>query len=791
VSSLPIDRLLPQLLECLAANRNLVLEAPPGAGKTTRVPPAFLKLTKAGVLVLEPRRIAARMAARRVAYELGEQPGETVGYQVRFEEVSSARTRLRFLTEGVLTRRLMSDPELKGVDIVVLDEFHERHLDADLALALLRRLQQTTRPHLKLIVMSATLDAAPIAEALDQCPVLRSEGRLHELKVTYSPPSSAPIEDQVAAALPTALKHKGDVLVFLPGAAEIRRAIRACQGIANREDLLLLPLHGDLSPEEQDQAVQPAAKRKAIFSTNVAESSITIDGVTVVIDSGLARIASDSAWTGIPSLNVARISQASATQRAGRAARTAPGLVIRLYTPEDFHRRPAQETPEIGRRELSQTVLDLRSMGVGAIDSLPWLQAPPAAAVASAEHLLRRLHALDTTGKLTAAGRKMSTLPLHPRLACMIVEALHRKAGDLACRVAAVLSAGDRLQGEAPHPSPSDLLLLAEAGLPQRSKQLYEQIRRIVNPPRNPDTPDAAILQSILAAFPDRVARKQASGELQLSGGGQAMLDRMSSVTTHQFLVAVDIEDRRERGLPLVRLASAVEPDWLLDLFPESVAAQSGVEWNRTAERVEEVSSLLYDNIVIEQTRSHRPEPEATAALLATKAQDARLVSEEQSAELLARFEFAAAHMELAAPDLTAALRTVCFGIRSFSELRAQLEAGALEAALLNQLQPAARRIFEEVAPEKIKLPGGRTTRVNYVANQTPWIKSRLQDFFGMKTTPRIARGAVPVVVHLLAPNQRPVQMTTDLAGFWERLYPQVRKELSRRYPRHQWPENP
>jgi ATP-dependent helicase HrpB len=791
VIPLPIDPLVPQILDSIGRHRNLVLEAPPGAGKTTRVPPALLAIAKTGVLVLEPRRIAARMAARRVAEEMGERQGETVGYQVRFEEVSSAKTKLRFLTEGVLTRRLMSDPQLHGVDVVVLDEFHERHLDGDLALALLRRLQQSTRPELKIVVMSATLDAAPIAEALEQCPILRSEGRLFDLKISYTPPSGATLEDQVAAALPAALKQNGDVLVFLPGAAEIRRAIRTCQPLASREGLLLLPLHGDLSPQEQDRAVQPASQRKVIFSTNVAESSITIDGVTVVIDSGLARIASDSAWTGIPSLNVTRISQSSATQRAGRAARTAPGSVIRLYTPEDFHRRPQQQASEIGRRELSQTVLDLRSMGIGEIASLPWLEPPPAAAVASAEQLLRRLHALDETGRLTPAGRKMAALPLHPRLACLIVEGVARKAGDLACRVAAVLSAGDRLPGEPPHPSPSDLLLLAEAGLPPRTKQLYEQIRRIVNPPRNQAVSDDAILLSILAAFPDRIARKQPSGELQLSGGGQAMLDRLSSVTTHPFLVAVDIEDRRERGLPLVRIASAVEPEWLLDLFPESVTAQSGVEWNRSAERVEHVSALLYENIVIEQTRSGNPDPEQAAELLAARAQDAGLAGPERIAEILARFEFAAAHMQISPPDLGAALRSVCFGLRGFTELRARLEAGALDAALLDKLPSSARRTFEEVAPDKIRLPGGRHTRVNYVSGQTPWIKSRLQDFFGMKETPRIARGAVLVVVHLLAPNQRPVQMTSDLAGFWQRLYPQVRKELSRRYPRHAWPESP
>ena len=343
-----------------------MIEAPPGAGKTTRVPPALLARERGEVLVLEPRRLAARLAARRVASELGERVGETVGYQVRFEDVSGPRTRLRFLTEGVLTRRLLSDPTLAGVGTVILDEFHERHLDTDLALALLRRLQQSKqRP--RLIVMSATLDAAPVAKYLGDCPVLRSEGKLYELAIEYTPHSPAPLEEQVAAALETthsSAASTGDVLVFLPGAAEIRRAARAVEPLASRLGLLVLPLHGDLSPAEQDRAVSPADRRKVILSTNVAESSVTIEGVTAVIDSGLARVAADSPWTGLPSVEVRRISQASATQRAGRAGRTAPGRVIRLYSAEDFHRRPAADVPEILRRELSQLVLQLRAMGI-------------------------------------------------------------------------------------------------------------------------------------------------------------------------------------------------------------------------------------------------------------------------------------------------------------------------------------------------------------------------------------------------------------------------------------------
>ena len=362
---LPIDSLLPEIVASLARTPNLVIEAEPGAGKTTRVPAALLHAVSGDVLVLEPRRIAARLAAKRVAWELNEELGQTVGYQVRFERVAGPTTRLHFLTEGVLTRRLLSDPDLKGVDAIVLDEFHERHLESDLALALLRRLQQR-RPALRIIVMSATLDTGPVARFLGECPVLQSSGRLFDLSVEYTEYSATPLHDQVKDALERVLREPdaGEVLVFLPGAAEIRRAAAACNGPARAFNRLVLPLYGDLSAAEQDRAVGPAAQPKVILSTNVAESSITIDGVRTVIDSGLARIASYSPWTGLPTLSVSRVSKASAQQRAGRAARTAPGRVIRLYSQMDYQGRADFETPEILRSDLTQMCLALRAMGI-------------------------------------------------------------------------------------------------------------------------------------------------------------------------------------------------------------------------------------------------------------------------------------------------------------------------------------------------------------------------------------------------------------------------------------------
>jgi ATP-dependent helicase HrpB len=775
IAKLPIDDLLPAIRLSLDRAPNLVIEAPPGAGKTTRVPPLLLDMLRGQVLVLEPRRLAARLAARRVAQEFGEKLGETIGYQVRFEEVAGPRTRLRFLTEGILTRRLIWDPLLAGVDAVVLDEFHERHLETDLALALLRRLQRTKRPDLVIVVMSATLDAAPIANYLDDCPILRSEGRLFELSVAYQPYSALPLEKQVALALEALISggSSGDVLVFLPGAKEIRRAERECRPLAERSNLLLLPLYGDLSPAEQDRAVSPAPQRKVILSTNVAESSITIEGVTAVIDSGLARIASDSPWSGLPTLEVARIGKASATQRAGRAARTAPGRVIRLYTLDDFHRRRDQDPPEILRRELSELCLTLRAMGAGSPENLDWLDAPPTAAVARAEELLERLGA---TGD---RARRMAGYPLHPRLARLAMDARERGAGEQGCRAAAALSSGAR--------APScDLMSLIDAPFDPVTQRHFEQIRRIVRPSKSNAHDPHALALSILTAFPDRVARRRKDNQLLLASGASAVLGCDAHV---DFLVAVDIENRTEQALPLVRMYCAIESAWLLDLFPDRVKERAGVEWNRSAERVEAVSALLYENLVLEETRSGAPDPEKAAELLADRALEAgieRFVDRDELQQFLARVEFASGHASIARLDTSAAFRELCRGLKSFAEMKS---AGA---ALIPALeQRAGARLLNEIAPSRIRLPNGRQTKVNYEANKPPWIASRLQDFFGMRETPRIANGKIALVVHLLAPNKRPVQTTTDLTGFWQRLYPQVRRELSRRYPKHAWPENP
>jgi ATP-dependent helicase HrpB len=770
--ALPVDHLLPEILDSLKIHPNLVIVAAPGAGKTTRVPPALLRMVSGEVVVLEPRRIAARLAARRVAWELGEEVGETVGYQIRFEGAVGPRTRLRFVTEGVLTRRLLSDPTLKGVAAVVLDEFHERHLESDLALALLKRLQQT-RSDLRIIVMSATLDADPVAKYLDGCPIVRSAGRLFDLSIKHLPYSPEPLESQVRNALELLIDagHSGDTLTFLPGAVEIRRAMRACDAVARGAGLLVLPLYGSLPASEQDRALSPASQPKLILATNVAESSVTVEGVTAVIDSGLARFATYSPWSGLPALHVGRVSKASAKQRAGRAARTAPGEVLRLYTEQDYSRRPDQDAPEILRSDLSQLCLALRAMGITHVNDVSWLDAPAPAAIQQAESLLDRL------GAGGDMAQRLARYPLPPRLSRILVEAVERGVGHDGCAAVAVLGSGVRIEK-------NDLLAAMDLEQDHRVGQHIAQLRRIARIAGQKKHDDDALLMSVLAGFPDRVARLRAGKQVLLSTGASAEL--AGAPPAYEFMVAVDAEDRKEKPLPVIRMTARIEPEWLIDLFPDHVKEQSSVVWNRVAERVDAVSALRYDELVIQESRGAVPDAQAAAEMLAQKALEAgveHFVDVDALNEFIARVEFAG----FKAPDVSQTVRDLSLGLRSFVELKKV----ATDFVSILERQMEGGRKLREIAPLSIRLHAGRQTKVHYERGKKPWIASRLQDFFGMRETPRIGPERTPVVVHLLAPNQRALQTTTDLAGFWERLYPEVRRELMRRYPKHSWPERP
>ena len=818
---LPIDPLVPEVVAALEKDGRVVLEAPPGAGKTTRVPGALAKAWPVGeIIVLEPRRLAARMAAARVADELGEKPGETVGYQVRFEEVAGKNTRIRFVTEAILTRRLVRDPKLNGVIAVVLDEFHERHLHGDVALAWLKRLRETTRPDLKLCVMSATLDTAKVSAYLE-CSTVRSMGKQYEVTIEHLPAAEdRPVASLVASALRTLLTRnlEGDVLVFLPGAREIRETTTSIEKIAQEQNLAIFPLHGDLPAADQDRAIRPCDRRKVILSTNVAESSVTIDGVVAVIDSGLARAAAHDPWSGFSKIELVKIARASAVQRAGRAGRTRPGVCLRLYTKGDLERRPEHDTPEIARTDLTQLALDLASADM---KDLAWLDAPPEIAWKTAESLLTRLGAL-AKGKVTPLGRDLLRFPTHPRLARLIVEAEQRNVAREGCVLAAILMErdlriearakfGDRGRADRPTEK-SDLLALLDLFEEARSshfsasslrnanldggavqaverarKQLEQRVRRSEERGTDED-----LLRSVLAAFPDHVARRLRHGAraLALSGGGSAELSESSVVREAEWMVAASAESRR--GI-VVQMASAIEPEWLLDFAPDQIEESRVVTFDAKTEKVAVTSRLRYDGLTLTESPAAAVSEEEIAAALAKGAiarGPAHFAPEGELERFLARARFAASvDSRVAAPDdarVLAALTAMCLGKRSFAELKGY----SLVDALSHELGPGAAARIAEIAPERVTLAKGRAVKITY-GESAPFIESRLQDFFGMKATPKIGGGKTPLVLHLLAPNYRAVQVTTDLAGFWERHYPSIRKELARKYPRHQWPEIP
>lgn len=820
------------MLRALGESRSLVLEAPPGAGKTTRVPRAMLDagLCTGEIVVLEPRRLAARLAARRVAEELGERVGETIGYTVRFEDASSAKTRVRFVTEGVLTRRLLADPLLRGVSAVLLDEFHERHLQGDVALALLKRMQATTRPDLRIVAMSATLDAGPVAEFLG-CDVVRSEGKRFDVAIEHlAAPDDRKIDLQVASAVRTLVRDglDGHVLVFLPGAAEIRWAMEACAKLASENDLALVPLHGDLPPAEQDRAVGRSAQRKIIVSTNVAESSVTIEGIVAVIDSGLVRVVRHAPWSGLPTLAVEKTSRASATQRTGRAGRTRAGRALRLYTKADFEARPDHDTPEILRVDLSQTMLELAASGARARD-IAWLDAPKPDALLAGEELLGRLGAVTADGEITEVGKRMLAFPLHPRQARMLVEAERRGVGDDGAVLAAIVGERDLRAGvKARFAGPgggsrsldvatetSDLLGLLDRfreaegssfsasalraiGLDQGAVHAVErarkQLARIVRNadtkrPNSPEATDEALLIAVLAGFPDRVARRkrQGSRDLALSQGGTAELAETSAVRDAPWMIAVDAE--LVRGRTLVRVASGIEPTYLIELFEDRIREVADLGFDDAKGAVTGGSKMLYDALAIAESPGFDKNDPKVAEMLFERARagGARsLVAGDSLSRWLARARFAASQdKSLRAPsdeDVFAALRRMCAGKTTLREV----EQGDLLGALRGEV--GGFGAIEQLAPERVTLASGRSATIAYEDGKPPWIESFLQDFFGTKTTPQAGR--VPIVLHLLAPNRRAVQVTTDLAGFWERHYPAIRKELMRKYPRHAWPED-
>ena len=834
LAKLPIDDVLPALVAAVRDRGVAVLVAPPGAGKTTRVPGALLDVVDGEIVVLQPRRLAARMAAARVASERGVELGREVGYEVRFDRKVSGATRIRFVTEGVLTRRLLSDPQLRGVGCVIIDEFHERHLDGDLALALVERLR-ATRPALKLVVMSATLDAEPVAAFLGDAPIVRSEGRTFPVAIEFEEqPDDRQLGKRVASAVRRLAQDKldGDVLVFLPGSGEIRRVAEDVADAAAVHDLEVLPLHGDLTADEQDRAVRPSKRRKVILATNVAETSVTIDGVVAVIDSGLARIARHSPWTGLASLQVEPVSRASCTQRAGRAGRTRPGRVIRLYTKHDHDLRRAFEVPEIQRADLAGAALELYGAGIAGVSGIRWYEPPPEIAVKQADELLVRLGAIENAA-ITRIGQRMLRFPIHPRLARLIYEAEQRGAPREACTIAAAVGARElRLErrgpaGQARVSSSSDLLDDLDAmerargdgmradrlrregldiGTAHQVARTADQLARNVEyrgHGMSEEEIDEQLLVSILAAFPDRVGKRRAprSSEIVFAGGGSGTLSPSSSVIDAELLVAVDVAEVGARGTQTkvqIRRASAIQASWLLDLFLDRIEEKDELVWDAKKERVERVVQMTYDGLAFDEHRDvegARRAGRPAAELLAKQAIAAgieKFVDKDDLAQWRARVTLAAklsGKADLAAPDdegLARVIANACEGSISFGELR-----NANLMALLDAGLGEHRALVQRLAPTHLQLTHRRRAPITYSLDQPPWIASRMQDFFGLPRAPTVGDGKVPLVVHLLAPNQRPVQVTSDLPGFWVKHYPALRKQLMRRYPKHQWPEDP
>lgn len=825
---LPIDPLLPALVAQLQDHGAAVLTAEPGAGKTTRVPVELLQrgAFDGELWVVQPRRMAAVLAARHVAEELGQRCGEQIGYSVRFDEQVSAQTRVRYVTDGLLLRRLIGDPQLRGIGAVVFDEFHERRLAMDVGLAALRRLRSQGRRDLKLLVMSATLEVPALASWLGDVAVLAASGRVHPVAIDYLSTQGAELGDLVVAGLRRLLADglDGDTLVFLPGTREIRRCQELLRGLAQQHQLAVLPLHGSLPLREQEQALRPLDRRKVLLSTNIAETSLTLPGVVAVVDGGLARVAGYAPWSGLPTLQTQKIARASATQRAGRAGRVRPGRCLRLYSQHDHDARPSFDKPELARAELSEMRLQIELLGLDAWDAGQWLTPPDPAALRPAEALLQRLGALDAAGRITALGRELLQWPLHPRLARLVIEAQRQGVGALGCQVAALL--GEReLRSGLPHASrpahgDSDLWALLEdvaavqagasardrgidpAGLrqlQQATEQLQRQLGR--TPPRAGDA-ETGLSLAVVAGFGDRVARRRQPGapELELPGGSRVVLGPQSQVTHAEFAVVLDAEERRDgRGLQTqVRLAHGVDPALLLEALPERVESTSELLLER--QRVVRVERLLLDGLELDRSqRPATPGPEVAAllvqAVLARGLQT--LVDPEELHHFQCRVKFArdsggaTALPEIDDATAARALAELAQDCTRIDELADADLLAALQRLVDRSVATGGLALLERIAPATMALPGGRRLRIHYEADRPPWTSSRLQDFFGLADGPRVAQGRVPVVLHLLAPNQRPVQVTTDLAGFWSRHYPEIKRELCRRYPRHSWPDDP
>ncbi len=836
---LPIDSLLPEVLEHLKRSSAVIIEAPPGSGKTTRVAPGLVEAGGRGmngrVFLLQPRRVAARAAATRIADERGWSLGQEVGYQVRFESKCSATTPCIVATEGILLRRLTSDPVLTDVAAVILDEFHERSLNADLLLGMLRRVQQLVRPDLKLIVMSATIETESLQQFLDG-PVLKASGTQYPVDVKYRPPGARQeiIDHVVKTVLQTAEQRPGDMLVFLPGVGEISRVLAALQRTDLSRSCDLRPLHGSLPLDQQNAVLRAGPRRRIVLATNVAETSLTLEGIRTVIDSGQARVLRFDPVVGLDRLQLEPICQSSAVQRAGRAGRLESGVCLRLWDEKSQRARPLHLDPEICRVDLAAAVLQLFQWGEQPDGDFPWLEPPRPESVAASVNLLEQLGAVKAD-KITELGQAMVRLPVSPRLARMLLESQDLGQLDEVAVVAAMLSERDPfLRPSAGSRSkrltvPTRLNYRWDCDVSQRLlalqrfytegnartefgeihrgaahsiKRVAEQLIRAVTNRRlalraaGDDTDvGLTVRRCLLAAFPDRVARRRSSGDAKgrMVGGRGVKLSPTSGVTEAEIFVCVDVDAGTSEAL--VRQASAVDPDWL----PASrIDEREEQFFNPTRQQVEARRRRYYGDLMLaESPATISDETQCRRLLMSVAARDLRRVlpkDDSQLAGFVKRMECLrqwAPELGLPAGDdqlLLDVLRELCPGRRSLAELRSAPWLDWLKG----RLTPEQRKLIDRECPERIEVPSGNRVRLEYLEDgKAPILAVRIQEIFSWRSTPRIAFGRIPILLHLLAPNMRPQQVTDDLASFWANTYQVVRKELRRRYPKHAWPEDP
>ncbi len=841
--NLPIYELRDDLADVLLSNNRLLIEAPTGSGKSTQIPQMVLDCGNAGfgeVVVLQPRRLAARLLAKRVAFERNVELGGEVGYQVRMERFVSARTMIRYVTEGILLRQFLSDPELKGVSTIVFDEFHERHIYGDITLARALLLQKT-RPDLKIIVMSATLEAGPLRDYLAPCCELKSEGRMFPVDICYSQKridfKHVPVWDAAADAFENAITggDEGDVLVFMPGAYEIARTVEAVRSKKCAREFAVLPLHGELRANEQDAAVGNIGQRKVVVATNVAETSITIDGIRIVIDSGLARIARYDPRRGIDTLLVERISQASAAQRAGRGGRTAPGTCMRLWTEKEHAARPAQELPEILRHDLAEVVLTLKASGITDIETFQWLEKP------NPESLNRTLTLLTDLGActcgvhaaLTPIGSKMVTFPMHPRYARMLIAGEKYECVRQACLIAALTQGrsilernkGKQTRGERDDQLGDDGIsdfkrlmrawvfadqnnyrvdacrrLGVHAGAARQVKPLYERFLKTAQkagltinqrPPEDED-----LQKCILVAFSDQVAKRRDQGTLhcEIVHKRAGDLDRDSMVRDASLFVAAqiaEIEGARDLKVRL-NLCTAIEEKWLEELFPNDVIEKSETIYNPTLKRAVSKHWKEFRGLELCSKVTQDVDPQEAAEIIAVEIMAGRLAIpkwDDQVEKWITRVNcLAAACPDYGIPEIDEEAREIMIQEISLGAVcRRDLKDRAVWNVVKSWLTPMQREMVDKQVPEKIKLPSGFGCRVRYEAGQPPTIAATIQKLYGLEESPKIAFGNLSIVVEALAPNQRPQQKTTDMKSFWTNAYPLLKKELKGRYPKHEW----